>query len=43
MWIQAEIHIEDVDKEAVLYMFIIQELVDIIDEEMPKTEDDREF
>ncbi|WP_286676537.1 hypothetical protein [Peribacillus asahii] len=43
MWIQAEIHIEHVDKEAVLYMFIIQELVDIIDEEMPKTEDDREF
>jgi len=41
--IQAEIHIEDVDKEVVLYMFSIQELVDIIDEEMLKTEDEREF
>ncbi|KAA9031584.1 hypothetical protein [Niallia endozanthoxylica] len=41
--IQAEIHIEDVDKEIVLYMFSIQELVDIIDEEMLKTEEEREF
>lgn len=41
--IQAEIHIEDVDKEVVLYMFSIQELVDIIDEEMLKIEDEREF
>ena len=41
--IQTEIHIEDVDKEVVLYMFSIQELVDIIDEEMLKVEDEREF
>jgi hypothetical protein len=41
--IQTEIHIEDVDKEVVLYMFSIQELVDIIDEEMLKIEDEREF
>ncbi|OZT14409.1 hypothetical protein CHN50_02220 [Priestia aryabhattai] len=38
--IQAEVHIEDVDKEVVLYMFSIQELVDIIDEEMLKTEEE---
>lgn len=41
--IQAEVHIEDVDKEVVLYMFSIQELVDIIDEEMLKTEEKREM
>ncbi|MBM7608940.1 hypothetical protein JOD29_002206 [Lysinibacillus composti] len=41
--IQAEIHIEDSDKEVVLYMFSIQELVDIIDEEMLKIEEEREI
>lgn len=41
--IQAEIHIEDIDKEVVLYMFSIQELVDIIDEKMLRTEEEREF
>ncbi|WNS80377.1 hypothetical protein RRU94_23160 [Domibacillus sp. DTU_2020_1001157_1_SI_ALB_TIR_016] len=41
--IQAEIHIEDVEKEVVLYMFSIQELVDLIDEEMLKTEDERDI
>lgn len=40
--IEAEIHIEDVSKEVVLYMFSIQELVDIIDEEMLKTEEEEE-
>lgn len=40
--IEAEVHIEDVDKEVVLYMFSIQELVDIIDEELLKTEDEVE-
>lgn len=34
--IKAEIHIEDVSKEVVLYMYSHQELVDIIDEEMMK-------
>ena len=38
--IEAEIHIEDVEKEVVLYMYSIQELVDIIDEEMLKTEEE---
>ncbi|WP_084783225.1 hypothetical protein [Bacillus dakarensis] len=41
--IQAEIHIEDVDKEVVLYMYSTQELVDVIDEEMMKIEEEREF
>lgn len=40
--IEAEIHIEDVSKEVVLYMYSIQELVDIIDEEMLKTEEEAE-
>jgi hypothetical protein len=40
--ITAEIHIEDVEKEVILYMYSIQELVDIIDEEMLKTEEDVE-
>jgi hypothetical protein len=40
--IEAEIHIEDVSKEVVLYMYSIQELVDIIDEEMLKTEEEEE-
>jgi len=40
--ITAEIHIEDVEKEVVQYMYSIQELVDIIDEEMLKTEEDVE-
>ena len=38
--IEVEIHIEDVEKEVVLYMYSIQELVDIIDEEMLKTEEE---
>ncbi|SES25747.1 hypothetical protein SAMN04487944_12837 [Gracilibacillus ureilyticus] len=41
--IQAEIHMEDDDKEVVLYMFSNQELVEIIDEEMLKIEEQREF
>ncbi|MDR7080683.1 hypothetical protein J2Y03_005774 [Neobacillus niacini] len=40
--IEAEIHIEDVSKEVVLYMYSLQELVDIIDEEMLKTEEEEE-
>jgi hypothetical protein len=40
--IEAEMHIEDVSKEVVLYMYSIQELVDIIDEEMLKTEEEEE-
>ena len=38
--IEAEIHIEDVEKEVVLFMYCTQELVEIIDEEMLKTEND---
>lgn len=37
--IEAEVHIEDDLKEVVLYMFSIQELVDLIDQEMLKTEE----
>jgi hypothetical protein len=40
--IEDEIHIEDIEKEVVLYMYSIQELVDIIDEEMLKTEEEVE-
>jgi hypothetical protein len=32
--VEAEVHIEDTDKEVVLYMYSNQELVSIIDEEM---------
>lgn len=41
--IQAEIHIEDECKEVVLYIFSSEELVAIIDEEMLKVEEQREF
>ena len=41
--IVAEIHIEDTEKEVVLYMYSIQELVDIIDEEMLKFDEERDF
>jgi hypothetical protein len=45
--IEGEVHIQDgpkgvVLKEVVLYMYSIQELVDIIDEEMLKTEEEVE-
>ncbi|WP_051633871.1 hypothetical protein [Bacillus sp. UNC41MFS5] len=45
--IEGEVHIQDgpkgtVIKEVVLYMYSIQELVDIIDEEMLKTEEEEE-
>lgn len=41
--IVAEIHIEDIDKEVILYIHSIQELVDVIDEEMLKIEDERDM
>ena len=41
--IQAEVDIEDEDKEVVMYIYSSQELVDIIDKEMLKVEEQREF
>lgn len=41
--IEVEIHIEDEFKEVVMYIFSSQELVDIINEEMLKVEERREF
>ncbi|MFC7371653.1 hypothetical protein ACFQPF_08185 [Fictibacillus iocasae] len=39
--IETEIHIEDGNKEAVLYMYSHQELVDRIDEEMIAVDEER--
>lgn len=41
--VQAEIHIEDEDKELVLYMYSTKKLVDVIEKEMLKVEEQREF
>ena len=41
--VQAEIHIEDGDKELVLYMYSSKKLVDVIEKEMLKVEEQREF
>jgi len=40
--IEAEIHMEDEDKEVVLYMYSIEDLVALIDEEMMKFEEEME-
>lgn len=41
--VQAEIHIEDEDKELVLYMYSTKKLVYVIEKEMLKVEEQREF
>ncbi|MFS0883146.1 hypothetical protein [Metabacillus niabensis] len=41
--VQAEIHIEDEDKELVLYMYSTKKLVDVIEKEMLKVEEQREY
>ncbi|MDM5299351.1 hypothetical protein QUF51_14455 [Bacillus pumilus] len=40
--IEVEVHVKDGNKEVVIYMFSTQELVDVLDEELLKTEEDVE-